>query len=230
MIEQNGVFYVTVDELIEILMEVAHAQAIGIIAETKPSCFYKREGGSRKKDARPCPPVVKLSHVSGMTCFGYERSRNNDNAREHSRQIEALRAEGREAEASELEDQGPKVHELKPRTWGVRLQGTPFIEHTPKGSDEAYKYLEMMISNGSAWASGYIGRRYVNPETGEEYSLKEGEPNSLHPWLKPYTRRDDDPNDYDYREFRMDHVVEVHHEQQTFVIGDPPAEAEAEAA
>ena len=237
----NGLCYVTEDEMAGILLKVMSARAIGLIAETDPNCFYVwREGVKPTKknglandpaevEARRLPPVVKLAHVSGMTCFEYHRARNNDNAREWAREVERLRGEGDEEAARAMEQEGPKEHELKPRTWGKRVEGTPFIRHTPKGETEPKLYVEMMISTGNnpQWPSGYGEKSYVHPETRVPYSLKADEPNSLAQWLKPYSRREDEPHDFDYREFRIDHLVEVRHEGKVYVLGDPPADAEA---
>jgi hypothetical protein len=225
----NGKNYVSADEMAGILLRIMSARAIGVVSVTEPNCFYARKGGSRKKDAEPCPPVMKRQHVAGMTCFEYERARNNDNAREWSRQVETLRQAGDENGARALEQEGPKKHELHPRKWGQRVLGTPFIRHTPKGETEPKLYVEMMISTGNnpSWPSGYISRSYFDPSTGTEYSLKADEPNSLADWLKPYERDEEQPHDFDYREFRIDHIEEVRHEGEVYVLGDPPADAAA---
>jgi len=228
MTDQRERIEVSEEELAGILLKIQGAKAIGIVARTKPSCFYKGKNGSRKADAELCPPVVKKAHVSGMTCFAYANARNNDNAREWARQVEALRDEGQEEEAVALEQEGPKQHEPQPRKWGERIQGTPFIRHTKDG--ETYLYLELMVSNGNnpAWPSGYGEKSYVHPTDPKvQYTLEEAEEGkiSLAAWLKPYKPRKNDPFDFNYREYRLDHIEEVRHEGVVYVVKRQAAEA-----
>lgn len=247
--------YVSQGELEAILIRVRSAKAVGIVALTLPSCFYARIGGSRKADAELCPPVLKKQHVVGMTCFEYERARNNDNARDWARQVDALKAEGKAEEASILEAKGPEKHELKSRNDSrERIEGTPLVRNA-----EGNIYVQMMIPTGNhpQWPSGRretsycfdpahsnlllehwakygpkammeaYGEESLNSKPAVEYSLEEGEKNSLYQWLKPYSRSKADPVDFDYREYRTDHILEVRHEGVRYVVR---REARIEAA
>jgi hypothetical protein len=248
-------------ELEALLIRVRSARAVGIVALTVPSCFYAREGGSRKKDATLCPPVMKRGRVSGMTCFEYQRSRNTDNRRVWSREVERLRAEGKEDEARTLEQQGPEEHEMKGRAAGdtrERIDGTPFVRNA-----EGFLYVQMMIPTGNHpdWPSGSHEKAYVYgpysheclsahyreqlakgkkkaqaehhatlaaPAESIEYSLEEDGEHSLHAWLKPYKRSESDPVDFDYREYRTDHILEVRHEGVRYIVVREGYEAEAD--
>lgn len=223
MKDEREIVEVSENELTGILLaSIQSAKPIGIISVTTPNCFYKGKNGSRKKDSEQCPTVVKRQRVSAMTNFAYINARNNDNARAWARQVATLRKEGQDVTADVMEEIGPEQHELQPRKWGERIQGTPFIRHHKDGQD--YLYIELMISTGNnpAWPSGYREKEYIHPtDESVRYTLseetEEGEI-SLAPWLKPYTRPDTAPNDFDYREVRLDHIREVRTGGKVYVV------------
>jgi len=240
--------YVTENELIGILTRINTAQPFGVVALTMPSCFSTRRGGSRKKTEPLCPPVMKRQRVSGISNFDYLRSRNNDNAREWSRQVEALKAEGKTKEAADLEQQGPEQHELGSRSDDrERIEGTVLVRRPSTG----HVYLQMMIPTGHhpSWPKGRHETSYcylpdhrglllesyakgkpskahaeAYPEhvlaaiPAVEYSLEGDGDESLADWLKPYKRRDDEPHDFDYREYRFDHILEVRAEGIRYIV------------
>lgn len=48
--------------------------------------------------------------------------------------------------AKEVKRMGqPFLHPIKPRKWGQRLKGTPFVVHMPRGSNEMRMYLEVVV-------------------------------------------------------------------------------------
>lgn len=99
------------DQLKEILT-FKSCKAVTILAETEPSMIKK---GSPFREAQ----VIKVSRVNGMANWIYENAVNNQRMRE----------QGEDAD----------LFEAFPRKWGVRLKGTPFVEH--KGN----YYLELKI-------------------------------------------------------------------------------------
>ena len=242
----ENIQYVSENELVGILVRCQSARAFGIVALTVPSCFSARKGGSRKGSEPACPPVMKRQHVTCIGNFEYERFRNNDNARVWSRQVEALRAEGKEEEARALEQEGPKVHELGGRKDSrKRIEGTPLVRN-----DKGFVYFQTMIPTGAhpQWPRGRHETSYCYlpdhrgllldhwaaygpkaqveeyPEDvlaimpAVEYCLDPGQPNSLADWLKPYKKRPGDPVDADYREYRFDHILEVRHEGVRYIV------------
>lgn len=252
----DQVQYVSQSDVEALLIRLKGAKALGLVALTVPSCFSAREGGSRKATAAVCPPVMKQQHVVGMTGFEYERSRNNDNQRVWGRQIADLRAEGKNDEADVLEATPPEPYEVKGRSDSrERIQGTPLVRNAeghlyvvmmiPTGNhpdwrsgrgDTSYCYLpehrELLLSHYAKYGPKAAAEAYPEEVLAKtpavEYSLEADQDNSLASWLKPYKRSDKDPVDFDYREYRTDHLLEIRHEGVRYIIGQPPA-AEAVA-
>lgn len=225
---------VTEAELTGILLaSISSAKPIGIVSITPATCFYKGKDGSRKKDAEPCPPVVKYQHIGAITCFSYANARRNDDIRERARQIESLRSEGREAEADEMEATPLPERTIEARQWGERIQGTPFVRHTSKTTGETYLYVELMISTGNnpSWPKGSNNVEYRHPtDPMIQYTLNDQEDGkiSLRPWLKPKrVRTDNEPKDFGYRDLRMDHIVEVRTGGKVYVVRRPTVLIEA---
>ena len=209
--------FVSQNELEGILLRVAGVETLGIVALTDPD-LYVNAGGDRKAGVKcPFKDVQKRAVVKrAMTNFSYLRSRDNENARHWGKQIEALREAGNVAEAEALEAAGPAKHELQPRTWGERLQGTPFIRH--KGN----LYLEMRMQKDGP-AKTLVETSY----------FAEGKPvtkDELAPWIKAKKVNDNDPIDFYYREYRTDHIVEVRSGGETYVVTDLAAYAESKPA
>ena len=215
-----SIHYISQNELQGILLAtVTSVETLGIVALTDPD-LYVNAGGDRKAGVKcPFKDVQKRAVVKrAMTNFSYLRSRNNENARHHGQQVEALRAEGKLDEAAALEAAGAPEHELQPRKWGERLQGTPFIRH--KGQ----LYLEMRLQKDGP-AKTIVETSY----------FAEGKPvtkDELAPWIKPHKVNENDPVDFMYREYRMDHVVEVRADGEVYIVNElaPYAETVKQAA
>jgi hypothetical protein len=176
--------------------------------------LYVNANGDRKAGQKcPFKGVQKRADISrAMTCFEYLRARNNENARLHGQQVEALRAEGKEAEAAALEQAGPKEHELQPRRWGERIQGTPFIRHKDN------MYLELMLRKAGP-ASASTVTSYFD-ENGQEIDKA-----ALAPWIKKRAESESDPQEFWYREYRTDHIVEVRAFGEVYIVRELAAYA-----
>ena len=214
-----SIHYISQNELQGILLAtVTSVETLGIVALTDPD-LYVNAGGDRKAGVKcPFKDVQKRAVVKrAMTNFSYLRSRDNENARHWGAEVEALRAAGNVAEAEALEAAGPAKHELQPRTWGERLQGTPFIRH--KGN----LYLEMRMQKDGP-AKTIVETTYLGQD-GKEVSKDD-----LAPWIKAKKVNDNDPVDFFYREYRTDHIVEVRCDGEVYIVNELAPYAETVSA
>lgn len=101
---------VTPNQIEDILREIRGAKAVTITAKTE----LKMKVSARQAFSGP---VFKLSRVNGMINWVYE------NAVNRQREREGVTAD----------------FESHPRQWGVRLQGTPFVQHNDS------LYLELKV-------------------------------------------------------------------------------------
>ena len=200
------IHYVNQNELEGIMLRIAKVETLGIVALTDPG-LYVNANGDRKAGAKcPFQGVQKRAVVRrAMTNFVYARSRDNENARLWGEAIEAAREAGDEAQAEALEAAGPQTHELQPRKWGERLAGTPFIRHNGQ------LYLEMRMQKEGP-AKTLVETTYLD-ENGNEVSKE-----ALTPWVKPKRESEADPQTFYYREYRMDHVVEVRSGGEVYIV------------
>ncbi len=88
--------------------------------------------------------------------------------------------------------------EAYPRQWGVRLHGTPFVEHTNKAGD-TFRYLEMKVQKVLSVSYHYIvGDREINK-------------NDLREWF-PAAKisRQGVDKEVICRDFRLDSIIGFH--------------------
>lgn len=100
---------ITEAQLVDMLRQNKGATIVTIVTRTEP--------GMRKTGNPFVGKVVKISRVNGMLGFNYSNSVN--------RQLE------REGEVADFVAQ--------PRKWGIRIEGTPLVEH------EGNFYVEMKV-------------------------------------------------------------------------------------
>lgn len=117
---------VTEDQLTAVLKDINGAAIISIVAQTDARLL--------KTDNPFAMPVTKRSHINGIINWSYSNSVNNQRCREE----QPIGADG------EVEQ-----FVAKPRRWGTRMAGLPFVEHTNK--QEQYKqYLEVKVERSLA--------------------------------------------------------------------------------
>lgn len=193
----DSLFVVNQAELESVLLRVASAEFIGFVALTNAD-LYVNAKGDRKAGAKcPYKGVQKRQDVSrAITCFEYERSRNNENARLHAKAIEQAADAGDLTLVAALRAEGPAKHDLQPRKWGERIAKTPFIRH--KGE----LYLETRLQKTGP-AAANVQTTYFDE------CDKEIKKDDLANWIKPKKVQEGEPAEFWYREYRMDHIVEI---------------------
>jgi len=105
------------EELVEVLTLRKGAQPVTFLAVTKPKMLKKHR---ETKDPNPFEGrVTKVSRVNGFINWRYANSVNRQRERERGDEAEAF--------------------EAVPRKWGVRVEGTPFVDHKDK------RYVEVKV-------------------------------------------------------------------------------------
>jgi len=131
--------------MFENILNIRGCRPLAFVAETTPELRTGNPFGGKTRIHR----LRKLSRVSGMVGFRYENSVNNQRMREGT-PVDAL------GEVMEFV--------AEPRKWGVRREGSPFVDH--KGG----VYLEVKVERS----------------LGHEYRLDDGTPvdaSIVEPWL-----------------------------------------------
>jgi hypothetical protein len=80
--------------------------------------------------------LMKISHINGIVNFKYAEAVNRQRLRE---------AEETAKKLGLLKITIPEIFIAKPRKWGTKLEGTPFISHVLKNTGEHKLYLEIKI-------------------------------------------------------------------------------------
>jgi hypothetical protein len=111
-------------------MQITKEKLIELLSGGSKIVTLYTETEPKLKKANPYVGVVKRSKVNGVVGFIYQNSVNNQRGRE-----------GKESN-----------FEAEPRKWGVRINGTPIVEHKGK------KYLEVKVER-------YLDSEYYHGKT-----------------------------------------------------------------
>ena len=77
------------------------------------------------------------------------------------------------------EGKNPESFSLSPRSWGVRIENTPFIKHTPKGETEEKYYLEVIFLKAKSPEYFLDKKPICKEEVGLKDNKAEGEQGGL---------------------------------------------------
>jgi len=156
------------------ILNIRGCRPISFVAETTPELKSGNPFGGTTRTHR----LRKLSRVSGMIGFRYDNAVNNQRMREGT-PVDATTGEVLEFVA-------------EPRKWGVRREGTPFVDH--KGST----YLEVKVERSLHC----------------EYRMDDGTPvdaSIVEPWLpsREEGRRQMVEKPVILRDYKMENLREV---------------------
>jgi len=176
----------TAENLVELLGSVKGAKIVTITTKTQPS-FQRTDD---KSNPNPfCGKTVKdhdvwkISRVNGIVNWDYAKSVNRQ-----------LDREGQEAD-----------FEAKPRKWGTRLSGLPFVVHVGKDG-KVQLYLEMKV------------------ERSLDYHYEDGFGNEIpKEKVSPFLRksgpsRQGTDNEIILRDYRMDGILAIRYQGTTYVV------------
>jgi hypothetical protein len=175
-------------ELRDLFLRIQHATMLTITAETIPALRKSSDLGVVCPfwDDYKAGRFVKVAQTNGVAYWVYRNS--------------VLRKRDKVGVEGEWEP--------APRQWGVRVAGTPFVEHTNKAG-EFHTYLELKVER----SLGYI-YRLNGKEIGSDH---------IHPFLRPASPNRQGLSDEDevlVRDYDLDNILEV----RVTLPGDQPGE------
>jgi hypothetical protein len=103
------------------VLDIRGCRPVSFVAETTPELRSGNPFGGTTRTHR----LRKMSRVSGMIGFRYENAVNNQRGREET-PIDPITGE-------------VETFVAEPRKWGVRREGTPFVDH------KGVEYLEVKV-------------------------------------------------------------------------------------
>jgi hypothetical protein len=168
--------------MVEMLSAEKGARIVTITAKTTPN--MRKTNNPFYNQREKAFTVSKVSRVNGMINWSYENSVNNQRAREgHGDAFEA-----------------------HPRTWGQRIQGTPFVHHMKKDGS-IKRYLEVKVERS-------LGHFYM-----DEYG-KEIDAALVQPWLVDASpsRRQETEKEIILRDYALESIIGLVHKGTNYIV------------